>query len=288
MKTKRTTKHKKPPVIPDSDRAEHEQLRQILADHQWERFADLRKGFNLSPQRLLYEGFSYPEIFELSPQDNRTPPSIRLREGELESREDILGRRQLVKLVRQAGAPGIYLRSLYTSSRYESETVIRLLADVKEIEAVPVKTGRFLYKWTGAKDVIISEPEKSRIQDSAPPAKLLPEPVGEQASVVLTKAQFRAQKLASAQARADAELAAERARRKAADDQAVALGAAAAAGDRLKDVIAPDELESMRWKTHSRDAERRRNNPVVAKYRGNAASNRHNPDGRYGIKLERG
>src|SRR5262249_16412619 len=132
------------------------------------------------PQRLLYQAFSYGEVFELSPEDG-SAPKIRLRAGPLESREDILARRQLIKLVKQASASGIYARTLYTSVRYPNKLVERLLAAVKEIEAIPVKPNRILYRWVGAEEDIVFDSEESRIQDfdeavKSPP-EALPEPL---------------------------------------------------------------------------------------------------------------
>src|SRR5262249_50405132 len=114
-----------------------------------------------------------------------------------------------------------------------------------------------------------------------------PEPLGS-APRILTKAEKRAQEHAAAQARQEAELAAERARRREAEDRAVAIAGANAGGDQLKEDFSQEDLEAMMWKPHGRDASRRRNNPVAAKYRGNAALNANNPNGRYGLKIERG
>jgi hypothetical protein len=88
---------------------------------------------------------------------------IALAPGPLESREDILARDHLIRLVRSAGAVGVYQNSLRKTTRFATGLIERLLADVPEIAASPSTkpgTGRFLYKWIGLPNNS-GKPEKS-------------------------------------------------------------------------------------------------------------------------------
>jgi len=164
--------------IAAADREQHYRLRELLKDHRPITYGDLRRGHGVSPIFLETQIANYPEIFEAGTELATGKPTIRLKEGELESREDIVMRRVLVRKVRQAGQTGIFLKSLYISTRIASEEVKRLLRDVAEITAT--RKGRsavILYKYLG-------KPEESRIQDSRKPADPLPEPVSGQAATV--------------------------------------------------------------------------------------------------------
>src|SRR5262249_1993938 len=109
---------------------------------------------------LLYQINNYGEIFEEGENAAGTP-AIRMREGPLPSREDLLAKRQLVKLVKNAGETGVYLRRLYTNTGYESKLVERILGEVPEIECRRKGRREILYKWTGPS----ATPEHSVIQE---------------------------------------------------------------------------------------------------------------------------
>ncbi len=183
-----------------ADAQEHARLRELLKDHRPVTYGHLRRTHGLSPVFLETQIGKYPEIFEGPTELSSGKPMIRLRDGQLESRDDILKRRVLIKRIRQAGANGIRLSRLYIGTRIVSETVRRLLKDMPEVTAAVIATtikghGRkspeILYKWTGKADdepEKRGEPEQSRIQETEQPANQLPELVdGQDTELELTR-----------------------------------------------------------------------------------------------------
>jgi len=158
-------------TLPVADYQLHYRLRQLLANHEPVTYGDLRRQHEVNPVDLESQLATYPEIFAAG-TSAAGRPTIQLKEGELPTREDILTRHQLVKLVKEAGANGIHLRKLYAASGHASQVVALLLAEVPEIEAQG-KGSQILYRWVGAA-------LDSRIQDFREPAEPEPEPVGEQ------------------------------------------------------------------------------------------------------------
>jgi len=173
MSAKKPNKRK--PMVAYSDAAQHEELRQLLKNHEPVTYGQLRREHALSPVFLETQIAKFPEIFQGSTELSSGKPTIRLQDGQLESREDILMRRVLIRAVRQAGANGVRLIKLYNSTRIPSLDVQRLLAGVAEIAITERKarggSSDILYRWTGG--------EKSRIQESEQAAAPLLEPVGE-------------------------------------------------------------------------------------------------------------
>lgn len=166
-------------MVADADAEGHARLRHLLKDHQAVTYGQLRREHGLSPVFLEAQIAKYPEVFEGPTELSTGRPMIRLKAGKLEAREHILMRRVLVKAVKQAGANGIRLLRLYSSTRIASKDVQRLLEGVPEVSMI--RKGRdILYKWTGGKESETSGvPEQSRIQESEQPANPLPEPVNE-------------------------------------------------------------------------------------------------------------
>jgi hypothetical protein len=171
------TKKGKPrqPMVGYADAALHQKLRELLADHSARTYGDLRRQHNLSPIDLEKQISRYPAIFESGVELTTGRPTIKLRAGPLDSREDILMRETLVKKVRGAGATGIRLLRLYMSSRIDSKTVQRLLNGVPDIAVSTAANSKghrsdLLYKWTG---------QQSRVKDST---SADPEPVAESSS----------------------------------------------------------------------------------------------------------
>lgn len=177
-----TTKAKKrKPMVADADSEDHAKLRQMLKDHRPTTYGELRRKHGLSPVFLETQLQRYPEIFEGPVEPRSGRPQIRLREGELESREDILKRRALLKKVKQAGATGVRLLKLYMNSSIPSKEVQRLLESEPEITVQRKGKSDVLYKWTGGPELSGDSggSQQSRIQASPVPAEPLPEPVGE-------------------------------------------------------------------------------------------------------------
>lgn len=158
MKTKSKTGRAVNSPIGTVDREEHYRLRELLADHSPRTYGDLRREHNFSPIFLESQIDMYPEIFEGEVELASGKPTIRLCEGSLESREDILMGRQLRKLIKAAGSNGIYLKNLYLATRFPSKEVQRLLRAVPQVEIVTRRKAAILYKW-------IENPQKSGIQD---------------------------------------------------------------------------------------------------------------------------
>jgi hypothetical protein len=116
-------------MIAMADSQDHAKRRKLLADHSPVTYGDLRRGHNLSPGFLETQIPKYPEIFEGGIELATGKPTIKLKDGQLESREDLIMRRMLVTKVRQAGATGIRLARLYTGTRIPSKEVQRLLKE---------------------------------------------------------------------------------------------------------------------------------------------------------------
>jgi hypothetical protein len=179
---------KREPMVGNADAAGHAQLRQLLKNHLPVTYGALRNKHALSPVFLEKQIALYPTVFEGPSELTTGKPMIRLREGELESREDILMRRTLVKRVKQAGGNGVRLLKLYMNTRITSKEVQRLLADVPDIAMIRKGKSDILYKWTGGEIEKSDKPEQSRIQETEQAANPLSEPLGEpDAALELTR-----------------------------------------------------------------------------------------------------
>jgi hypothetical protein len=175
--TARDKKRKLTAIIAMADAEEHGKLRQLLTDHRPLTYGELRRNSAISPIFLETQIDRYPEIFEAGVELASGKPTIRLKDGQLPSREDVLMRRLVVKKIREAGVTGIRLLRLYSATRIASKKVQQLLEGVDNITTT-VKGREILYRWTGGQENL-GLPEKSRIQESQPPANPLPEPIGE-------------------------------------------------------------------------------------------------------------
>ena len=179
--------------MPASDREEHYKLRALLTTGSPLEYGHLRREFNISPLRLEYQIETYPAVFAAG-MSVRGRPTIRLKEGELESREDLLMRGKLLQLIQHAGGKGIYLHTLYLTTRYPSKEVQRLLSEVPEVEAIELskakqkgKAGKVLYKWRGEPEKT-SQGDKSGMQESEPAWMKPAEAGSEPEEAELTKA----------------------------------------------------------------------------------------------------
>lgn len=177
MTTKAKEPKKRQPMVGNADAAQHEELRKLLANHQPQTYGALRREHSLSPIFIETQIAKYPEVFEGPTELSTGKPMIRLKDGKLESREDILMRRVLVKAVKQAGSNGVRLLRLYTNTRISSKDVQRLLEGVSAI-TLTSKGRDILYRWSGEIETL-GVPEQSGIQESEQPAEPLPEPIPE-------------------------------------------------------------------------------------------------------------
>lgn len=185
--TAKAKKQKMKSMMAYADAEDHARLRKLLADLKPQTYGQLRRAHSLSPIFLETQIDRYPEIFEAGTELATGRPTICLRTGTLQSREDLIMRRMLIKKVRQAGATGVRLTRLWAATRIVSKEVKRLLADVGEVNA-SAKGRDILYRWSGSEIEKSGKPEESRIQESEPPAEPLPEPVGElDAALELTR-----------------------------------------------------------------------------------------------------
>jgi hypothetical protein len=178
--TAKAKKQKMKSMMAYADAEDHARLRKLLADLKPQTYGQLRRQYNLSPVFLEKQIALYPTVFEGPTELSTGKPMIRLKDGKLEAREDILMRRVLVKALKQAGANGVRLLRLYSSTRIASKDVQRLLEGLPEVAMIRKGGSDILYKWTGGEIEKSGKPEQSRIQETEQPAEPLPEPIPEQ------------------------------------------------------------------------------------------------------------